>query len=229
MKKTLVFLSMGCFVAGILAGGLLPMPWEDSASPLPPPVLTANASVSTYGIPASLQEESLNSAENFPLLNTACCVVRALQEEDYATVAAMIHPERGVTFTPCSTVNFETDLTFSADQIRNLSTDTTVYTWGYEKGQDTLIQATLLHYIQSHVFNADYSQAPLIAVDQIILSGNALENLPEAYPGCRFVDFSFPSQDPNRQGTDWSSLKLVFEPGETNWLLVGIIHSEWTV
>ena len=229
MKKSFAFICIGCFVAGILTGGLLPMPWEDSSPSLPPPVLTANASVSADGAASPAQTEPLNSKENFPLLNTACCVVRALQEEDYASVAAMIHPERGVTFTPYSTVNFETDLTFTADQIRDLNSDATVYTWGFKAGQDTPIQATLPHYIQSHVFGGDYTQAPLIAVDRVILNGNALENLTEAYPGCRFVDFSFPSRDPASQGTDWRSLKLVFEPGESNWLLVGIIHSEWIV
>lgn len=227
MKKSFALICIGCFVAGILTGGLLPR--ADKAPSLPPPVLTVNASVSDNGAASAAQPEPLNSKENFPLLNTACCVVRALQEEDYSSVAAMVHPKQGVTFTPYSTVSFETDLTFTADQIRDLNSDATVYTWGIEPGQNTLIQETLPHYIQSHVFGGDYTQAPLIAVDKILLSGNALENLTEAYPGCRFVDFSFPSRDPTSQGTDWRSLKLVFEPGETSWLLVGIIHSEWIV
>ena len=227
MKKSFAFICIGCFFAGILTGGLLPRA-DKSPSP-PPPVLTANASVSADGAAAPALPEPLNSSENFPLLNTACCVVRALREGDYPSVAAMLHPERGVTFTPYSTVNFETDLTFTADQIRELNSDTTVYTWGFKAGQDTPIQATLPRYLQSHVFGGDSTQAPLIAVDRVLLSGNALENLTEAYPGCRFVDFSFPGRDPASQGTDWRSLKLVFEPSETDWLLVGIIHSEWIV
>ena len=43
------------------------------------------------------------------------------------------------------------------------------------------------------------------------------------------VDFSFPSADPVNDGMDWSSLKLVFQPAETRWYLVGVVHGEWTI
>ena len=59
--------------------------------------------------------------------------------------------------------------------------------------------------------------------------GNALENLADAYPGCRYVDFSIPSADPVNDGLDWSSLKLVFQPEDDLWYLVGVVHGEWTI
>ena len=37
-------------------------------------------------------------------------------------------------------------------------------------------------------------------MDEIQISGNALENLPEAYPDCRFVDLCYPSRDPESDG-----------------------------
>ena len=80
-----------------------------------------------------------------------------------------------------------------------------------------------------YVYDRDYTQVPQIGVDRIMTGGNALENLAEAYPGCRFVDFAFPSADPVNDGLDWSSLKLVFQPGEFRWLLVGVVHGEWTI
>lgn len=226
MKKTAVFCCIFCLLAGILLGGILHMPWDKD--PLPPAVLTSVPISSSSDNSSSGLSESLDPHSNFPLLNTACCVIRALRENDYSCLAAMVHPERGVTFTPYSTVNFETDLTFSPSQIRNLEENTTVYTWGADS-RGELIRMPLLQYLQTHVFDADYTQAPKIAIDQIVLAGNALENLREAYPGCRFVDFCFPGQDQATPGMDWSSLKLVFSSGETNWLLVGVVHSEWTV
>ena len=30
------------------------------------------------------------------------------------------------------------------------------------------------------------------------------------------------------EGFDWCSLKLVFEPWENDWYLVGLVHGEWT-
>ena len=49
------------------------------------------------------------------------------------------------------------------------------------------------------------------------------------FSGCRFVDFSIPGLDAANGGMDWCSLRLVFEPGDTQWLLVGIIHGQWTI
>ena len=70
---------------------------------------------------------------------------------------------------------------------------------------------------------------PQIGVDRIQMTGNALENLKDAYPDCRFVDFSYPELDPAYQGLDWCSLRLVFAPETTKWRLVGIVHGQWTI
>ena len=98
-----------------------------------------------------------------------------------------------------------------------------------EDGRGLPIQMTMVQYLDRYVYDTDYTQAPEIGIDRIITSGNALENLSEAYPDCRFVDFSFPSADPVNDGLDWSSLKLVFYPEASRWYLVGIVHGEWTI
>ena len=187
------------------------------------PSASASGSSSANTLPA------FNSSDNFPLLSSACAVVRAIQERDYDTLAAFVHPEEGVTFTPYSTVDRDSDLRFTAAQVRQFSTDQTVYTWGVSDGLGSLIELTPAEYFSTYVFNTDYTQAPEIGVDRILQSGNALENLTEAYPGCRFVEFHFPGLDPANAGLDWCSLKLVFSPSDSCWQLVGIIHSQWTI
>lgn len=157
------------------------------------------------------------------------CSGPRIQERDYDTLAAFVHPEEGVTFTPYSTVDRDSDLRFTAAQVRQFSTDQTVYTWGVSDGLGSLIELTPAEYFSTYVFNTDYTQAPEIGVDRILQSGNALENLTEAYPGCRFVEFHFPGLDPANAGLDWCSLKLVFSPSDSCWQLVGIIHSQWTI
>lgn len=234
MKRLTLGSLLLCLLIGFLLGGLIPMPWDEddlraqSAAnsvlnvPTTPP---ANASASSNG-PAP---ETLDVKNNFTLLSSACAVARALQEQDYARLASFVHPQAGVTFTPYSTVNPDTDRTFTAEEIENLKSDNTVYTWGFVDGRGNLIEMTISQYLAQYVCDADYTQAPEIGIDRIQLSGNALENITEAYPGCRFVDFSYPSADPVNDGLDWSSLKLVFQPSEHAWYLVGIVHGEWTV
>ncbi|MGE4277486.1 MAG: hypothetical protein AB7E30_09985 [Lawsonibacter sp.] len=229
MKRSLILSCVFCLLAGLLVGGILPMPWE--ISPIPNTILRtpASSSSSDVSVFSNAASEPLDSKDNLSLLNAACYVVQALKTGDYAAVAAVVHPEKGVTFTPHSTIDLTSDQTFTRDQIKNLSEDHTVYTWGLTDGRGSLINMTMTEYFATYVWNTDYTKAPQIGVDQIIMSGNALENLKDSYPGCRFVDFCFPSLDSAKQGLDWCSLKLVFAPGDTSWYLVGIVHGQWTI
>lgn len=232
MKRFLYFPCFLCLVIGLLVGILLPINLLEDAPNTTPNTFTPPPGASKPEDSASAsasQAAPLNPMSNFPLLGSACAVNRCLQQQNWAALAAYVHPEQGVTFTPYSTVEPESNLTFSADQIKNLSQDQTIYTWGFEDGRGDPIQMTILQYYERYVYDKDYTQAPEIGVDRIITGGNALENLAEAYPGCRFVDFCFPSADPVNDGLDWSSLKLVFQPGEEHWYLVGIVHGEWTI
>lgn len=229
MKRSLILPCVFCLLAGLLVGGILPMPWE--ISPIPNTILhtPAPSSSSDASVFSTAAPEPLDSKDNLSLLNAACYVVQTLKTGDYQALASVVDPKKGVTFTPYSTVDLASDKTFTRDQIKNLSQDNTVYTWGLTDGRGSLINLTLAQYFAAYVWNTDYTNAPQIGVDQIIMSGNALENLKDAYQSCRFVDFCFPSLDPAKQGLDWCSLKLVFAPGDTSWFLVGIVHGQWTI
>lgn len=237
LKRFLYFPCVLCLVIGLLVGVLLPINFQEDGKPAanlngnngftPPPGASQPEGSGTSSDPAD--PAPLDPMENFPLLGSACLVNRLIQRQDWPSLAAYVHPERGVTFTPYSTVEPETDLTFTADQIKNLAQDQNTYTWGFEDGRGDPIQMTLAQYFERYVYDRDYTQATEIGIDRIITGGNALENLAEAYPDCRFVDFCFPSADPVNDGLDWSSLKLVFRPEAEHWYLVGIVHGEWTI
>ena len=236
MKRFLIFPCVLCLVIGLLVGVLLPIDlWGEDAPPIlpssipaPTPLPSQSESPGSASAPAD-PEQPLDTADNFPLLSAACAVNRALQQEKWSTLASYVHPDLGVTFTPYSTVDPDSDLTFTASQIKGLAQDQNVYTWGFEDGRGDPIQMTVTQYFERYVYDRDYTLAPEIGVDRIMTGGNALENLVETYPGCRFVDFSFPSADPVNDGLDWSSLKLVFRPEGERWYLVGIVHGEWTI
>ena len=235
MKRSVFFSSILCLVLGLLIGSLLPTPWDKPAVPAAPTLVHSFSSASSstvsnsVGTQTSPEEPSLDRNDNLPLLNAACTVVRALRQQDYSTMASFVHPSKGVTFTPYSTVDPDSDRVFSREEIMNLTQDTTIYTWGTVDGRGNPIELNMKDYFARYVFNVDYSQAPKIGVDRILMHGNALENLTEAYPQGRFVDFCFPQLDEANEGLDWCSLKLVFEAVDSSWLLVGVVHGEWTI
>lgn len=173
--------------------------------------------------------EKLNTNDSWALLQTAFLAVNALESQDYTTLASMVHKEKGVRFTPYSTVNLESDLVFSCDEIKNLAENTAVYTWGASPATGSSVSLPMSRYFEQHVSPRTYSKAPHVAIDAVLINGNALENTGDAYPEGRFVDFSFRAVEPERSGHDWSSLKLVFEVNEDAWYLVGMVHSVWTL
>lgn len=177
---------------------------------------------------SSTQEvvSNFNPKENFPLLNTACSVLRVIQNRDYKTLSNYVDPVRGLTFTTFSTVDCGVDLTFTRSQVSGFAKDIGRYTWGVVPGSGEVLSMTPEEYFDSYVFNVDYTQATRIGVDRLNITGNALENVAEAYPTCRFVEFTYPGSG---QGQDWCSLKLVFSHDQSMWMLVGIIHGQWTV
>ena len=126
-------------------------------------------------------------------------------------------------------MDFDQDQCFTADQIRVLRDDATRYLWGYSDGRGEPIQMTILEFLEEYIFSVDYTQATSVGVDQVVMTGNSLENVRDAYPDCRFVDLCYPSLDPAYSGLDWCSLKMVFAPTQSGWYLVGLIHSQWTI
>lgn len=208
------------FLFGFLLGLLCLFPLRGDREQAPAPAGAA---------PAEGARQASSAPSTTALLQAAAQGAEALEARDYEALAALTDPERGVTFTLYSTVDPSRDQTFTPDQLRAAAQSGRRYLWGYEDGRGGPIRLTLPQLLDQYFCTLDYTQAASVGVDQIILSGNALENVAEAYPGCRFVDFCFPGTDPEYGGMDWSSLKLVFTPGPSGWLLVGLIHSQWTI
>lgn len=197
-------------------------------------LLAPNAAATTAPNPALLSPQTAASGDpdsNAPLLEAGNAVLAALKKDDIQSLAALVDSERGVTFTPYSTVDPHSDLTFSPDQLSQAGVSGTRYVWGYTQGKGDPITMTLPEYLDAYVFNIDYTQAPVIGVDSVLSSGNSLENVRDAYPGDRFLEYYFPGQDPEVGGLDWCALKLVFRDADDNgsYRLVGVIHSEWTI
>ena len=163
------------------------------------------------------------------LLKQAYAVINAFKDQNYLALSALVHPSKGVCFTPYSTVDSAADRTFKPLELSKANSNNTLYIWGLQDGSGLPIQLTIEDYFKQYVYNADYAMAPVIGINTVLSSGNSLENVAEAYPDCYFVEFYFPGINPKNNGFDWCGLKLVFEPVAEKYMLVGVIHSEWTI
>lgn len=179
----------------------------------------------------SLKSEKMGD-QNFnqeALLKQSYAVLNSFKNQNYKDLSKLVHPTKGVFFTPYSTVNRSKDKMFGPTDLIHTGENRKIYTWGLQDGSGLPIELSMSDYFRKFVYNADYVTAPILGINTVISSGNSQENVLEAYPNCYFIEFYFPGISSESKGFDWYGLKLVFESFNNDYMLVGVIHSEWTI
>ncbi len=173
--------------------------------------------------------ESSSESSESTVLASAMDALEVLANKDMTKLAAIAHPVKGIRFTPYSYVDTNEDKVFTPSQIKNLMSDNTIYAWGNYDGSGEPINKTFADYYEEFIYDEDYKNPHIIGNNTLIGKGNSMDNLTDVYTNGEFVEFHFTGFDPQYEGIDWSSLKLVFEESGGTWYLVGIIHSQWTI
>jgi hypothetical protein len=161
----------------------------------------------------------------------AAQAVMALKDQDMDELAGLVDPAQGVRFSPYTYVRVgpDGDLVFSAAQIPGLLADPTVYHWGAFDGSGEPIDLTFAAYYARFVYDADFARPDVVGLGETVGQGNTINNIAEVYPDAITVEYHFEGLDPQYEGLDWRSLRLVFEAYGGTWYLVGIVHDEWTI
>lgn len=218
-RAVFLFWAVILLVIGLSAGFVLRDCFP--APPIVSPVASTRPDSST----------SWTESDNTTLLSTGLSVLETLKRDDLKGFASYIDPDRGVRFTPASTVS-NTDLVFTSQDFSDAVKDaSSTFIWGVSTEDKTPIRLSVLDYFHAYVWDADYTTASQIGIDSVLYAGNAVENVgsTDVFPkGSRFLDFYIPSTSDHNQ--DWSSLKLVFHhsPEKHRWYLIGVVHSGWT-
>jgi hypothetical protein len=160
--------------------------------------------------------------------DAAAAVILALKEDDMATLAAYIHPNKGLLFSPYAHIDTATAKVFPATGLPAL-TDTTVYQWGSYDGSGEPIALTFQQYYDKFVYDRDFINPETVGEDQIIGTGNTIVNIKDVYPESYVMDYYFSGFDPQYEGMDWESLILVLEELNGAWYVSAIVHSQWTI
>ncbi len=155
--------------------------------------------------------------------------IRALDSKDTKKLSELIHPDKGVRFSPYSHVDTEKDLTFSASQIEDIFYNQNKFVWGSYDGSGDPIELTFEEYFKKFIYDKNFKGASQISYNKLLGKGNTLVNIKEAYPEGNFVEYYFPGFDPQYSGMDWECLRLVLENKNGTWYLVGILHDQWTI
>ncbi|NLY44453.1 MAG: hypothetical protein GX053_00430 [Tissierella sp.] len=163
------------------------------------------------------------------LLVTTVNVLELLKDKDMDDLSDFIHPTKGVRFSPYGYVDVDNHQVFSAEEVANLKDGTEFYIWGSYDGSGESIELNFNDYYNEFIFDKDFSNPQIIGNNVTISQGNSLDNISEVYENGHFIELHFKGFDPQYEGMDWASLKLVFETVDGDWYLVGIVHDQWTI
>lgn len=179
--------------------------------------------------PEENSNENSEEEEEVGAEEVAIHLVELIKEKDWITLSTFIDPVEGVRFTPYGYINPAEDRVFTSSEIRGIEGDQTVYQWGYFDGSGEPINLTFSDYYNQFVFDQDYLNAEKISINERLGHGNSIDNSKVVYPGATVIEFYFSGFDQQYNGMDWKSLRLVLQQKDNKWLLIGIIHDQWTI
>jgi len=155
-------------------------------------------------------------------------ILTAMKSSDMDTLSKFIHPLKGVRFSPYTNVK-ESDVVFLPEMIKTAPALSRSFMWGAYDGSGEPIDLGFGQYFEKFVNDHDYLNAEKKSINEPIGSGNMINNVSEFYPGAMVLEYYFSGFDPQYEGMDWASLKLVFEEFNGGLYLVGVVHDGWTI
>ncbi|WP_138755139.1 hypothetical protein [Paenibacillus sinopodophylli] len=175
---------------------------------------------------------SVPSSENDPLVATtpeaaAAAIISLLKGEDLQSLAAYIHPNKGLLFSPYAHIDTASAKIFPAASLPAL-TDTTIYHFGEYDGSGEPIDLTFKQYYDQFVYDKDFLDAETVGSDEILGTGSMKVNIKELFPESYMMDYHFSGFNEQYEGMDWASLILVLEEWDGAWYVSAIVHSQWT-
>jgi len=173
-------------------------------------------------------EETAQLKQYSTLEEASSAAILALKNKDMKTLAAMAG-EKGVRFSPYSYIDLEKDVVLEPIVLENAYILSRTFVWGSYDGSGEPIDLPFAQYFDKFVYDKDFMNAPDVKFNEIIGTGNTINNIIEAYPDAEFAEYHFTGFDAQYEGMDWESLRLVFEKKDGNYYLVGIIHDGWTI
>lgn len=175
-------------------------------------------------------EISNKPTSNHEIFEYANEIVKALKDRDFNKLATFVSDDMPLGFSPYSNADFNTMIYLTPSEVSSIPSDNRMLTWGVSDGSGEPIELIPLDYFDKYVYDKDFYNAPEISLDNILGAGSMIDNTSNSSNVDHFVEYHFPSFDPQYEGMDWESLRLAFHVDDNGvYKLVLIIHDCWTI
>ena len=98
-----------------------------------------------------------DKAEN-GVIKVAKEVLNAFEQKNGKRLAKLVHPEKGVRFSPSAFVDIKLDRVLSRDQVEHFWIDRSTYLWGYSDGSGDPIILSPTQYCRDYILTRDFRQ-----------------------------------------------------------------------
>ena len=149
-------------------------------------------------------------------------VLQALKTANMQELARVVHPVKGLRFSPYASVDAKTDVVLTASQLNGALPDPAKRVWGFEDGSGAPIRLPFARYYHKFVYDRDFAQAPQVTYNR---GDEGTNRAWGQYPNAIVVDYGLPETGSVQR----EHLRLVFEQHQAKWYLSGIIHDGWTI
>lgn len=178
--------------------------------------------------PETTVEKDTISEKPMNLVAHSHNVLLAIASKDFHSLSGFVHPEKGVRFSMYAYIHDEY-LVATPEQLSDEKFLDSIQHWGEIDASGEPIDLPIEKYFEQWVYDVDYLTADTLAVNEFIGFGNSLNNLESVYPNADFVEYHFSGFDPEFDGMDWRSLRLVYELLDNKYYLVAIVNDRWTI
>lgn len=96
----------------------------------------------------------------------------------------------------------EEDKVFSKEEVKNFFEDPSVYLWGHYDGRGDEISLTPSEYYEEFVYSRDFKKAEKVGYNEVLSSGNMLENQFNVYENPIIVEYYFSGFDLKYEGIE---------------------------
>jgi hypothetical protein len=161
-------------------------------------------------------------------LPVASRAVNALKNRNMPELSTLVHPEKGVSFSPYATLHPGRDVSFTPEQLYVAPRIKRSYVWGEYDGSGEPIDLGFEAYLLRFVFDGDYTAVTPLVNTAPPRTSNTPDNTARLYPNGVVMAYFIPGSEKNK-GMDFHTLRLVLEKYEGKWYLVHIAHDQWTI
>jgi hypothetical protein len=132
-------------------------------------------------------------------------IMTALKAKDMEALSVLIHPEKGVRFSPYGFVG-KADKRFDAASITGEMKDKKTYFWGFYDATRKPIKKTFKDYFKRFVYDRDFQKANFIAYNHIQRTDKDV-NVFDFYKDCVVIDYMY-TGEPEFMDLGWRSKSM---------------------